>query len=50
MHGVRLVISDDHHGLEAARKTVLGSVPWQRCQFSPAAERGRVCAPPIHAR
>lgn len=33
MHGVRLVISDDHHGLGAARRAVLGSVPWQRCQF-----------------
>jgi len=33
MRGVRLVISDDHTGLEAARKAVLGGVPWQRCQF-----------------
>lgn len=33
MHGVRLVISDDHEGLGAARRVVLGSVPWQRCQF-----------------
>lgn len=33
MHGVRLVISDDHEGLGAARRAVLGSVPWQRCQF-----------------
>jgi putative transposase len=33
MHGVKLVISDDHAGLGAARRTVLGSVPWQRCQF-----------------
>jgi transposase-like protein len=33
MHGVRLVISDDHAGLGAARRAVLGSVPWQRCQF-----------------
>jgi len=33
MHGVQLVISDDHSGLGAARRTVLGSVPWQRCQF-----------------
>lgn len=31
--GVRLVISDDHAGLGAARKAVLPSVPWQRCQF-----------------
>jgi putative transposase len=33
MHGVKLVISDDHEGLGAARRAVLGSVPWQRCQF-----------------
>ena len=33
MNGVKLVVSDDHAGLGAARITVLGSVPWQRCQF-----------------
>lgn len=33
MHGVQLVISDDHQGLGAARRAILGSVPWQRCQF-----------------
>ena len=33
MHGVQLVISDDHSGLGAARRAVLGSVPWQRCHF-----------------
>lgn len=31
--GVRLVISDAHEGLKAARLAVLGSLPWQRCQF-----------------
>jgi transposase-like protein len=31
--GVRLIISDDHSGLKAARRAVLGGVPWQRCQF-----------------
>src|SRR5579864_4633463 len=31
--GVRLLISDDHAGLKAARKAVFGGVPWQRCQF-----------------
>jgi putative transposase len=31
--GVRLIISDDHPGLEAARKAVFGGVPWQRCQY-----------------
>jgi transposase-like protein len=33
LQGVQLVISDDHDGLGAARRAVLGSVPWQRCQF-----------------
>ena len=33
MHGVQLVISDDHSGLGAARRAAFGSVPWQRCQF-----------------
>jgi len=33
LSGVKLVISDDHTGLGAARRAVLGSVPWQRCQF-----------------
>ena len=33
LHGVVLVVSDDHVGLKAARKTVFSGVPWQRCQF-----------------
>lgn len=33
LRGVRLVISDAHEGLKAARLAVLGSLPWQRCQF-----------------
>jgi transposase-like protein len=33
LQGVQLVISDDHEGLGAARRAILGSVPWQRCQF-----------------
>jgi len=31
--GVQLIISDDHLGLEAARKEIFTGVPWQRCQF-----------------
>jgi putative transposase len=30
---VRLIVSDAHEGLKAARLAVFGSVPWQRCQF-----------------
>jgi transposase-like protein len=33
LHGLTMITSDDHKGLAAARKAVLGSVPWQRCQF-----------------
>lgn len=33
MHGVKLVVSDDHAGLGAARSAALPGVPWQRCQF-----------------
>ncbi len=33
LSGVQLVVSDSHAGLQAARKAVLGGVPWQRCQF-----------------
>jgi len=31
--GVKLIVADDHAGLKAARRAVLPSVPWQRCQF-----------------
>lgn len=31
--GVKLIVSDAHTGLKAARKAVFPSVPWQRCQF-----------------
>ncbi len=33
LRGVKLVISDDHSGLKAARQAVFGGIPWQRCQF-----------------
>ena len=33
MTGLTYVVSDDHAGLKAARRAVLPSVPWQRCQF-----------------
>ena len=31
--GVKLIVSDDHAGLKAARVAVFPAVPWQRCQF-----------------
>lgn len=30
---VELIISDDHSGLKSAKRSVLPSVPWQRCFF-----------------
>lgn len=33
MHGTTFVVSDDHAGLKAARRAVLGGATWQRCQF-----------------
>jgi transposase-like protein len=33
MRGVEYVVSDDHAGLHAARRAVLGGATWQRCQF-----------------
>jgi len=33
LHGIKLIVSDDHGGLGAARRAVFGSIPWQRCHF-----------------
>jgi len=33
LHGVKLIVSDDHPGLKAARQARFAGVPWQRCQF-----------------
>jgi len=33
LRGLKLVVSDDHSGLRAAREAVFPGVPWQRCQF-----------------
>jgi transposase-like protein len=33
LHGVKLIVSDDHAGLKAAREARFVGVPWQRCQF-----------------
>ena len=33
LKGVEVVVSDDHAGLRAARRAVVPSIPWQRCQF-----------------
>ncbi len=33
MRGVRLIVSDSHDGLRAAREATLPGIPWQRCQM-----------------
>lgn len=33
LHGIKLIVSDAHAGLKAARIATFPSVPWQRCQF-----------------
>jgi transposase-like protein len=33
LHGVKLIVSNDHAGLKAAREARFAGVPWQRCQF-----------------
>lgn len=33
LRGVAFIVSDDHAGLRAARRAVLGGATWQRCQF-----------------
>lgn len=33
LHGVRLIVSDDHAGLRQAMQARFPGVPWQRCQF-----------------
>lgn len=33
LRGVKLIVSDDHAGLKAARKALFAGIPWQRCQF-----------------
>jgi len=32
LHGVKYIVSDDHAGLDKARKARFSGVPWQRCQ------------------
>ena len=33
LHGLKLIVSDNHVGLKAARMSIFPSVPWQKCQF-----------------
>lgn len=49
MHAVRLVVSDDHAGLKAAREARLPGVPWQRCQFH-LQQNAHKYVPRVHMR
>jgi transposase-like protein len=33
MHGMRLIISDDHLELRRSRQALFTGIPWHRCQF-----------------
>jgi transposase-like protein len=33
LHGLKLITSDAHSGLQAALRSVFPGIPWQRCQF-----------------
>lgn len=33
LSGIEMIVSDDHAGLRAARRSIFPSIPWQRCQF-----------------
>jgi transposase-like protein len=33
LHGIQLIVSDDHAGLKQARRACFAGIAWQRCQF-----------------
>ncbi len=49
LHGVRLISSDAHEGLQAARQATFAGVPWQRCQFH-LAQNAMQHTPKVHLR
>ena len=49
LSGIELIISDDHLGLQAARKAVFPAVPWQRCQFH-LSQNAQAYAPSVGMR
>ena len=48
MRGVEYGVSDDHSGLRAARRAVLGGATWQRCRSSGKLSPGEFPDPPRH--
>jgi putative transposase len=49
LHGLRLIVSDDHAGLRAALTARFAGVPWQRCQFH-LQQNAMAFVPKIHLR
>jgi putative transposase len=49
LHGLRLVVSDDHAGLRAALTARFAGNPWQRCQFH-LQQNAMAFVPQIHLR
>lgn len=49
MHGIKLIVSDAHEGLAAARKATFSGVAWQRCQFH-LAQNAMHHTPKVHMR
>jgi putative transposase len=49
LHGIELVISDDHRGLKNARQAIFPSVKWQRCLFH-LAQNASAYAPSVSMR
>ena len=48
LRGVEFIVSDDHAGLRAARRAVLGGATWQRCRSSGKRFTGSFSCPPHH--
>jgi len=48
LRGVEFIVSDDHAGLRAARRAVLGGATWQRCRSSGKRSPGSFSSPPHH--
>lgn len=44
LHGVKLVVSDDHAGRRAALATRLTGMPWHRCQLPTIRAQSRIVA------
>ena len=49
LHGLRLIVSDDHAGLRAALPARFAGGPWQRCQFH-LQQNAMAFVPKIHMR